>query len=230
MSSSAIATDLIGALLLPPLNLILVCALGCALQRSYPRLGRSLSLAALVLLAGMSTPAGASLVARPLEQRGTLPAAPPGLHAEAIVVLGGSGVEALYRTRYAAQLHRQTGLPLLVTGANPSMIANLKTDYGTPIRWIENQATNTKENAQFAAAMLKAVGVQRILLVTDAIHMARARMMFADQGLAVVAAPANFYSHDALQFADFLPSGEGLRRSHYAMHEWLGIVWYRLRH
>jgi hypothetical protein len=38
-----------------------------------------------------------------------------------------------------------------------------------------------------------------------------------------------FFSTDRWSAADFLPSPEGLRRSHYAVYEWLGLAWYRLR-
>lgn len=45
------------------------------------------------------------------------------------------------------------------------------------------------ENARFSAAILAPLGVTRILLVTDAFHMPRARRAFAIAGLDPIAAP-----------------------------------------
>lgn len=220
---------LINALLLPPLNLVLACALGLKLLHKYPRVGRSISAAALMLLVVLSTQAGALLFVKPLERLGVPTVCPANAGAQAIVVLGSAGTDELYRTRYAARLQSKTGLPLLVTGGGPFMIGNLRDDYGKPITWIEDHATDTEENAKFSAPILREAGVQRILLVTDAVHMARSKLIFGDNNLDVIPAPAQFHGLNALQLSSFLPDGEGLRLSRYAMREWIGIAWYLLR-
>jgi uncharacterized SAM-binding protein YcdF (DUF218 family) len=153
---------------------------------------------------------------------------------------------ALARLRYAAHLQRRTGLPILVSGgvgaqagysgadlhggalANAMTIA-LREDFGVPVRWIEPRSRDTGENAAFSAAMLRPEGVRRILLVTDAMHMPRARMAFEREGLDVVSAPTMFFSSQARSAASWVPSAEGMRRSWYAMYELLGFAWYRLR-
>lgn len=151
----------------------------------------------------------------------------------------------LGRLRYAAHLQRRTHLPLLVTGGlglrrvaglpngraysmADSMAAALVQDFGVPVRWIEPNSRNTRQNAEFSAAMLRAAGVHRILLVTDAMHMPRARAMFDETGLEVIAAPTFFFSESSLLPIDFLPSAEGMRRTWYATYEWIGIAWHKL--
>jgi len=178
-----------------------------------------------------------------------------GTGAQAIVVLaagrlahapeyGGNDIPdyiALARLRYAARLHRETGLPVLVSGGNRSadgrlaakavgMAHALRDDFATPVQWLETESNNTAENAAFSAKILKQSGVNRILLVTDAMHMPRSVRVFTQSGLDVIPAPTMFFSLDPITFFHFMPSAEGLRRSYYAIYEWIGIAWYWMRY
>jgi uncharacterized SAM-binding protein YcdF (DUF218 family) len=250
---SVIVVNAVSALLLPPLNLVLACTAGLLLRRRHPRLGHALIGAALGLLVVLSTPVGALLLVAPLESRTAALGSAHDTGAQAIVVLGGGrisdapeydgndipSIQALARLCYAARLQRESGLPLLTTGGMPDgaavseaaiMARVLREEFSRPVAWTEGRSNTTAENAQFSAPILEQAGVRRILLVTDAIHMPRARAVFEKTGLAVIPAPTIFFSRERLRAFDFLPSGEGLRRSHYAMHEWMGLLWYRLRH
>jgi uncharacterized SAM-binding protein YcdF (DUF218 family) len=253
MDDSVLATNVVSAFLLPPLNLILLCAVGLWMHRRWPRSGMMLSVAALMGLLVLSTGAGSSLLVEPLEQRYAPLESPKDASAQAIVVLGAGRLAdapeyggrdvpnyiELARLRYAAKLHRETGLPILVTGGAPDgsveseaagMARALREDFATPVKWLEEQSNTTVENAAFSASMLKAAGVQRILLVTDAMHMPRSVMVFETTGLEIVPAPTVLFSSARLTPLAFIPNGEGLRRSHYALHEWIGLLWYRLRY
>lgn len=153
---------------------------------------------------------------------------------------------ALARLRYAAHLQRRTGLPVLVSGGNgasgidpnaddraytkaDAMAAALREDFGVPVKWIETRSRDTGENAAYSAALLRADGVRRVLLVTDAMHMPRASAAFKRAGLDVISAPTMFFSNQSRGFAAWLPSAEGMRRSWYAIYELVGMAWYRLR-
>lgn len=252
MNAGVIATKAVSALLLPPLNLILLGAAGLVLRRNRPRLGLALGGFALAALAALSTPAGALLFVAPLESRSTPLASARDAGAQAIVVLGGGRIMnaaeygghdipsriTLGRMRYAAKLQRDTGLPVLATGGSPDgaaeseaalMARSLRDDFAVPVQWIEDRSDNTAQNALFSARILQQAGVRRILLVTDGLHMPRSQVAFEKAGLDVVPAPTALLSRARLQPTDFLPSGEGLRRSHYALHEWIGFAWYRLK-
>jgi len=153
---------------------------------------------------------------------------------------------ALARLRYAAHLQRRTKLPILVSGGQganagrlgatedvvplaDAMAVALREDFGVPVKWLETRSRDTFENAAFSAALLRADGVKRILLVTDAMHMPRSRAVFERAGLEVAEAPVVFFGQQPLSVAAWLPSAEGMRRSWYAIYEWIGIAWYKVR-
>ncbi len=253
MNGGWFATNAVSALLLPPLDLIIPCGIGLLLRRRWPRVGLTLGALSLGLLLALCTKAGAQLLVRPLESLTRPLASAAAAGAQAIVVLGGGRISAapeyggrdvpqpqtLARLRYAAALQRATGLPLLLSGGKPDgsaeseaevMARSLRDDFAVPVRWLEPDSDNTAENARNSAQLLRRDGVRRVLLVTDAMHMPRAEAIFARSGLAAVAAPTLFLGRERLSAIDFLPDGEGLRRSHYALHEWLGLVWYQLRY
>jgi uncharacterized SAM-binding protein YcdF (DUF218 family) len=247
---SAIARGLI----LPPQSLFLLFVLGLLLRRWWPGLGRKLGATAVILLYLLSTPAVANLFVEPLEGFAAPLQSASGTGAQAIVVLaagrftsapeyGNKDIPdyiALGRLRYAVKLHRETALPVLVSGGGGGrresyavgMARALRGEFGIPVGWIEGESSNTAENAKFSARILKQYGVHRILLVTDAMHMRRSVMAFTQTGLEVVAAPTIFFSFsDAdLHPVHFFPSPEGLRLSYYALYQWIGIAWYGLHY
>lgn len=249
---NAIPRDLI----LPPANLFLVIAIGLLMWRRWPRAGRLTAGAGLAALTFLSSTGGAHFFVSPLENMTAPLLAPERAGAQAIVVLaagrlqrapeyGGRDIPdytALARLRYAAHLQRRTTLPVLVSGGigagadrrvgsalADAMAAALREDFGVSVRWIEGRSRDTSENAAYSAAMLRADGVKRILLVTDAMHMARARATFERAGLDVVSAPTIFFSHQSLSFGSWVPSAEGMRRSWYAIYELIGLAWYKIR-
>ena len=71
----------------------------------------------------------------------------------------------------------------------------------------------------------------RILLVTSAFHMPRARMLFETQGLAVAPFPVD-YQHSAAPRAwiyNVLPTPDSLAQTQYVLREVYGRLYYRLR-
>jgi uncharacterized SAM-binding protein YcdF (DUF218 family) len=253
MNGGWVATNAVSALLLPPLNLVIPAVIGLLLRRRWPRIGLALGVTSLALLLLFSTRAGAYLLLRPLENLTAPLTQEATAGAQAIVVLGGGRISAspeegghdsvnpqtLARLRYAARLQRTTGLPLLVSGGKPDgaaeseaqlMARSLRDDFAVPVRWLEQDSDNTAQNAFYSKRQLQHDGVTRVLLVTDAMHMPRAQAIFDRAGLAAVAAPTRFLRDERFSAIYYVPDGEGLRRSHYALHEWLGLLWYRLRH
>lgn len=202
MSISWLATNLLAAFLLPPLNGLLLAGLGWLLWLRRPRLARLLVGSGLALLFVLALPVVGNAMLRSLE--GEPVSQEQMRQAQAIVVLGGGryrgapeyggdtvSVPTLVRLRYAAKLHRETGLPLLVSGGKPdgggtseaeAMRRVLADEFGLPVRWVEGESDNTRENALFSAQLLKRDGVTRVLLVTHAEHMRRARRSFEQGG------------------------------------------------
>lgn len=253
MDASWLVTNILASLLLPPLNLVGLSIVGFLLRRRWPRAGNVLGFGALLVLLVLSTQAGARLLIAPLEVRTPPLRSLNGISAQAIVILGGGrlkdapeyaghdipNTQTLARLAYGAKLHRETRLPVLVTGGAPDgvgesealvMARTLREDFNIPVRWLEQKSDNTAENAQHSVPMLKRAGIRRILLVTDAMHMPRAQMIFKRQDIAVLPAPTRFQSAAPLTAADFIPKASALANAHYAMHEWIGLYWYRIRH
>lgn len=171
---------------------------------------------------------------------------------QAIVVLGGGAnrqarertdgedvsMTTLNRLRYAASLQRITKLPLVTTGGKPTggqwaegvlMARVLEKEFNLPVLLVESQSLNTEQNARLTQPLLEAAGFKRIVLVTDASHMRRARVEFRQAGLWVVPAPMGFRGVDAVDPKTYLPSADGLALSRDALREWLGILTQTLR-
>lgn len=254
MDVAAIAALIFRVFLLPPAGLFVMLCIGWLIRRRRPVTGKIVVRSSLVLFYVLCTPFGANLLVEPLENLTRPLSLAAAKEAQAIVILAAGRLDnapeydaadipdyiALARLRYGARLQHETGLPLLVSGGNRARSAPFKTkaddmaealrnDFVTPVKWVEGQSETTADNARLSGAILKAAGVHRILLVTDAMHMPRAEKVFVQSGLEVVAAPTMFFRLKQQDVSTFVPSAEGLRRSYYAVYEWIGICWYRLR-
>jgi uncharacterized SAM-binding protein YcdF (DUF218 family) len=254
--------NLIVTLGLPPMAFVMLILAGMLMThrwdwrgwhrggRGWHRLGRGLCWTGLValLLCGMPAVSGSLLAS--LESG--YPTRPPPDHPpQAIVVLGGDVIRAaddplgarpglltLDRLRTAAELHRRTGLPILVTGGSTQprtapvaevMQQSLKEDFEAPAEWVEPKSSDTWENARFSAAILKPLGITSVYVVTHAWHMRRAMLAFRGTGLTVTAAPTAPDEALGPGWFDFVPRASGWQTGYYAAHEWIGYAYYALR-
>jgi len=174
--------------------------------------------------------------------------------AKAIVVLGadryidapeyagdtlrGFGLE---RVRYAAWLHKRTGLPILVSGgavlgetlSEAELMGDLlSSEFHTEVRWQEGESKTTYENALYSSRILKNAGITRVLLVTHAWAMPRALEAFKKAGIEVTPAPTGYLRRNDFDtgLLAWLPSASAVLRTHLALHEVTGRLWYRLRY
>ena len=241
--------NLLGTLLLPPANALLLLAVAGVFRRRRWSFGLAV-VAGLLLLVQCLPPVSGALIATLEDRAGAVLTDPR--DAQAIVVLG-SGLNiaseeyggdtanerSLVRLRYGATLARRYQLPILVSGGlsrtaqrtEADAIADiLEQEFNVPVRWRETQSLDTADNARLSARMLNGAGIHRIVLVTQAFHMPRAQRMFEAAGLAVLPAPTDFKSRNdkTLTPVDWLPQAKALHYSYYALHEWLGIAWFEL--
>ena len=243
-------TNFFVAFLLPPLNLLLVAALGLWLWNWRPLVARILLTASVVLLWLLSTPYFAEALLHELEGEPFATDTRKPL-ADAIVVLGGGtyfhapeyggdtvSKETLERLRYAAKLYRETLKPILVTGGRPlgnqmseaeQMKQVLEHEFNVPVQWAEGASDNTLENALLSRQLLKQSGIDRIYLVTHAWHMPRAVPVFEAAGFRVVPAPTAYTTRYQTDLLAFVPNDHALHESRIFMHELIGILWYRLK-
>ena len=237
-------------LAIPPFSFVVLIAIGLLMRGRWARAGRRLSWAALALLVVFGTPVVSYSLLMGLESG--FSQTPPADHPpQAIVVLGAETIRAhqerlgirpglltLDRLRTAAMLHRRTGLPILVTGGvtapgSPAvglvMAESLRDDFQTPAKWIEDKSYDTWENARLSADILLPEGITSVYVVTHAWHMRRAMLSFAGSGLIATAAPTSLDDPIGPKLNDFLPRAGLWQTGYFAMHEWIGYAWYKMR-
>jgi uncharacterized SAM-binding protein YcdF (DUF218 family) len=242
--------SLILTLGMPPTGFVVLISIGLLMRGNWRRMGRRLTWVSLVALILFGMPVVSYSMLLALESG--LPLTPPADHPpQAIVVLGAEiirahnenlgirpGLLTLDRLRTAAALHRRTGLPILVTGGTTQpdtqpvglvMAQSLKDDFQTPPRWVESKSSDTWENARFSADILHADGITSVYVVTHSWHMRRAILAFRATGLVVTAFPTSLDDPLAPDLYDFLPRASGWQTGYFAVHEWIGYAWYRLR-
>ena len=171
--------------------------------------------------------------------------------AEAIVVLGGGywpgegesprpelAPDSMYRCIHAARLYKSgKPRPVLVSGgmdpalASGPSCAEVMRDFLLLLGVreadvvVEGRSLTTYENALECSKILDQRRLGKVVLVTEATHMARAVKCFRRQGVEVVPSPCRFR---ALTFPDrpFLPAPEAAHACRLVVHEWLGTLWY----
>ena len=254
-------TNILQGLVFPPGVVLLLFLLGVVLLRFRPLLAKSLLWSGLLIGYLLSTPYIEGVMVRQLQSYPAL--SPSHIaelvaqsHAGAIVVLSSNsykdapeyghdtvGDATLERIRYGAYLYRKTGLPVVVSGGHvldstgeslaAVMAESLQHDFGVKEIWLEGHSHTTAENALFTAQLLKAKGINTVLLVTHAYHMPRAVAIFEKRGVKVVPAPTEFSvkrNSDEPAIMLWTPSASAMYGSYMALHELVGFVWYRLRY
>jgi len=255
---SLIFSKVITQLLLPPGGLIVLAAIGLVFwKRAW---GRAIVMLALALLWLLATEPVRDMLLNPLEQRHpalditTL----HGIEAgdTAIILLGGGLYEhapeyggqdslhddALMRTLYGAYLAVKSGLDVYATGgslkpgqAEPEgmVMARMLTLFAVDPQQIhaENLARTTWENGAYIREMMQKAKVRQLILVTTALHMPRSVWVFESLGMHVIPAPCAYrVEHQEYDLRSFLPRWNVLADSGDGLHEYLGLLWYRLAH
>ena len=196
------------------------------------------------------TPIMTWVVGVPLEREflvdGRVPMVETFPEADAIVLLGGSmGIEtnlsssaemwtSADRVWQAARLYKagKTSKVIATSGDVEITTFPLLREFGIPDAALMkvDDARNTEEEAKGIAKM----SIKRILLVTSAWHMKRARMMFEKYApeIEVVCAPADFENTFMARktpfFKAILPDPNVFYLNSVAFHEWVGIVGYSI--
>ncbi|MDD5641012.1 MAG: YdcF family protein [Syntrophales bacterium] len=240
------------AFILPPgIFVVLGLLLGLWLLKRRQKAGAW----SLIILAGLiyflSIPPVANGLLSPLEKDWQIPRK---VNGDVIVVLGGgvySGVAdisgqsfpsegTLSRLVTAFRLHRLTGLPLIISGgrvfpgdaAEAQVAKRILLDLGVAEKQIivEDQSRDTMENARFVAVILHQRNWRQPILLTSASHMTRSLSAFRKAGLAVTPYPVDFRVDPNRNYGwrGFLPSASSLAVSSLALHEQLGILFYKL--
>ena len=246
----------LGWMVAAPSGLLVLCVALAAATGAVsggPRARKVAGVLAGLLAICAFSPVGA-LLTRPLEDR--FPRAPADLAAPTgILVLGGSVdetigaargqvtlTEAASRLTEGVALARRFPMARLVfTGGSAAIVPRgeteaaaalrLWTDLGVPPERItlEDRSRDTWENATLTQALVAPKPGERWLLVTSAQHMPRAMGIFRRVGWPMIPYPVDYRTSGG--WSDWRPSHEasgGLARLDAAVHEWIGLVAYRL--
>jgi uncharacterized SAM-binding protein YcdF (DUF218 family) len=229
------------------LGIILLCT-------RFTRLASWLIVTSLVLLAiaGLS-PLGNALLL-PLEQRFPRWDASRGAP-DGIVVLGGALMPDISAARGATALNdaaeritvtaelarRYPNARIIYSGGSAALILDEGLEAGFAVRQLEalgvareritaeEQSRNTTENAVFSRLVANPKPGERWLLVTSASHMPRAMAAFRAADFPVEAYPVDWRTTGTGDLTrPFGSLAEGLTRTDIAVHEWAGLVAYRL--
>jgi uncharacterized SAM-binding protein YcdF (DUF218 family) len=251
-------------LLIYPLGLASLLLAASLVFHRHARLRGTLVVTALAVLWVCSTPWLAVSLARSLEWRYLPPAEFP--HVEVIVLLGGGTDPGDYprpgaevngagdRVLYAARLYKEGKADhILLSGGNIDWLesrgstpaqemAEILALAGVPPEalWMQPSSQNTAEDAQYSRQLLDEQDLQRILLVTSAMHMPRSVALFEKQGFEVIPAPTDFSvtqkrwenltePNFQSQLINLLPSASNLGLTTNALKEYIGMLVYRLR-
>ncbi len=242
---------IIASFLLPPGIFILLFFL-CGIRfLSRKRWKEGLAICAAALAAWLiSTGFFADVLFRGLEYGYTIPDSP---HGDVIVLLGGgvsdgspdfSGIGApngdmMTRIVTDVRLQKLLGIPVIVSGGRvyesrkrteAAVVRRFLEDLGVPHEKIieESKSRNTIENAEYTAVICSKYGYKRPVLVTSAVHMRRSVLSFEKAGMRVLPFPANFrtWTNKVYGWQDLLPAGfEGCSA---ALHEYLGLLFYKI--
>ena len=225
-----------------------VVAVVCA-RLGRKRLAKWIGVLTVAWLWLWSTPIMTWVVGVPLEREflvdGRVPTVESFPDADVVVLLGGSmgietnlspyaemwsGADRVWQTARLYKAGKAQQVIATGNGARDSTLPLLK-DFGVPSECIMfHNARNTEEEAK----NINKMGYQRVLLVTSAWHMKRARLMFTKfaPDIEVACAPADFENSIVaarpFSFSDFLPDPGVFMGNSVALHEWVGIVGYRL--
>jgi len=93
---------------------------------------------------------------------------------------------------------------------------------------LDDVSRDTEEQAENIRSI---VGQDRFILVTSAYHMPRSMAIFNKAGLKPIPAPTDYLVKERQKKApdDFYPSSMGLMKAEYTLHEYLGLLWFRIR-
>lgn len=237
---------------MPPgifISILTIVGIWCLYRKRWKAAAWALGLGLLIWLTALQPVA--HLLARGLEKQYGIPKAVQG---DVIILLGGGINEGvtdmtgigtpsegmLARIVTAVRLQKRLELPVILSGGKvyssssdmAPILRRFLIDLGVDSRQIiiENRSRDTYENAGYTESICRRHGFLKPILITSALHMPRSVMMFEKTELQVIPFPAGFRTRPNPSYAwqHFRPSSGSMNLFAAAMHEYLGILYYKL--
>ncbi|RJQ64972.1 MAG: YdcF family protein [Desulfobacteraceae bacterium] len=176
-----------------------------------------------------------------------------GVKGDVIILLGGALFEKvpdlsgtgfpdgdmLGRIVTSVRLQKRMQIPVIVSFGRvieerepgAPVIKRFLADLGVPEDQIilENESRDTYENAKFSMEICRKMGFDSPILLTSAYHLKRAYWVSKHLGMDVDPFPAFFMTqkHPGYSWYSLLPSGDNFARVSMALHEILGLFFYK---
>jgi len=218
-----------------------------------PRVGKTCIIIALLLLLVFGTYPVPDMMVRYLETKYATHA--PLAQSDAVVVLSGmvylfsstpdsiefnEGVERIIAE--ISLIKKGYAETLIISGGSGDMYNQNKSealllkqfsiDFGIPEEniLIDPSSRNTYENAVNTKTLMEKHGISSIILVTSASHLPRAMGCFEKLGIHPVPYGVDYQSspNPRYHLSDIIPDVGALRKTSYSIHEYVGILIYKL--
>ena len=95
---------------------------------------------------------------------------------------------------------------------------------------LEDKSKDTFENAKYSIEICEKRGFTLPILLTSAFHLKRSYWVFEHLGMNINPFPAYFKTHDnpSYHWNSFLPNRNSLVSTSNALHEYLGLIFYKI--
>ena len=224
--------------LLPSVFVLVLILIGIILifRKKRGKLGKILIILGILLYYLFSITPVADSIISPLEKQ-YQPAQKEELNkADKIVLLLGGKESDVLRASEVLRLYNLQSA-IIISGRDPlspkieeaKEVKEFLTERGISAENIilEDKSRNTFESAKNIKEILDD---EPFFLVTSAYHLPRAIETFQKARTNPIPAPADFKIEKNYDILDFFPDTENLRNSDIALHEYFGILWYRLKY
>lgn len=234
--------------LLSPYSLFLICIIVGLVKRKY-----SIIWTALIVVLTLSTPVVSSFLFAQLEAVGSRKIPADMLPADAIVVLSGmthsirtekgiisewndpdrffGGMELIKAKKAPVIIFTKGKLPWKIGPPESELLQATAIEMGVHPQQIlvTGEVENTEDECREVKKILQSKG-NRIILVTSAYHMRRAKITFDNKGLEVQSYPVDFKLGEyAMTPMDFIPNAGSLATTEKCVKELIGTVYYALK-
>jgi len=224
--------------LLPSVFVLVLILIGIILifRKKRGKLGKILIILGILLYYLFSITPVADLIISPLEKQ-YQPVQKEELNkADKIVLLLGGKESDVLRASEVLRLYNLQSA-IIISGRDPlspkieeaKEVKEFLTERGISAENIilEDKSRNTFESAKNIKEILDD---EPFFLVTSAYHLPRAIETFQKARTNPIPAPADFKIEKNYDILDFFPDAQNLRNSDIALHEYFGILWYRLKY
>jgi uncharacterized SAM-binding protein YcdF (DUF218 family) len=234
--------------LFSPYSLFFFCIIVGLVKRKY-----AIIWTALIVLMTLSTPVVSSFLFAQLEAVGSRKTPADMLPADAIVVLSGmthsirtekgiisewndpdrffGGMELIKAKKAPVIIFTKGKLPWKIGPPESELLQETAIQMGVQTQQIlvTGEVETTEDESREVKKILESKG-NRIILVTSAFHMRRAKITFDNKGLEVQSYPVDFKLGEyAMTPMDFIPNPLSLATTEKCVRELIGTVYYTLK-